>query len=162
MTYVNYLISLLDKKTDEFNNEFKCNLYLTLLFLSNRNYSYDVYKKEIAIVEDYLRKVNNYKVKIQLKRKENEIDRLLSDIKDEYINNKSIIDNYNKDNLDMINILDNKDAKEITKLIDKLTKLKINKINTLNNYNEIFTNINNINKYNIDNNILTINDDVNI
>ena len=160
MSYIDYLISLIDNKNNEFNDEFKVNLYLTLLFLSNKKYTDKVYKNEIDTIEDYLRKVNNYKVKIQLKRKESEIDKLLNDIKEIYENNKNIIDKYNRDKLDIISILDNKDAKEITKLIDKLTKVKMKKINTINTHNELLNT--SINKYQIDNNNITINDSIKV
>ena len=161
ISYVNYLYALLDKKTSEYTNKFKLNLYLTLLSLNSHNYSEDIYKKEINIMEDYLRKTNNYKVKIQLKRKEEEINKLLEEIKQIYENNKNIIDKYNKENLNIITILESKEPKEITTLIDKLTKEKMKKVNNLNNYKDLMNNIiSNINKYHIESNNLIINNNM--
>ena len=125
----NYLLKLLNHEdlTREFHNEIKVSLYLTLLSLYNNNYQENIYNNEINIIEDYLRKINNLKVKIQLKRKPEEIDNLLNEIKELTINNETIIKKYNKENVDIISVLDTKDPKEITPLIDKLTKVKINK-----------------------------------
>ena len=162
-SYTNYLLTLLDNHEliTESNDEFKLNLYLTLLFLNNHNYHKDIYNKEINIIENFLRKINNYKVKIQLKRKIEEIEKLYNEIKEIYEKDNNTINKYNKDNLDITDILERKDAIEITKLIDKLTKIKLNKTNNLKYYNEVINKLNNhFDKYYLENNILTINDDI--
>ena len=109
----------------EFNDELKINIYLTLLALNNNNYNDSIYTNEINIIENYLRKTNNLKVKIQLKRQEQEINNLLNEIKTIYHDNKNLIEKYNKEHLKIINIINTLDDKQITNVIDKLTKEKI-------------------------------------
>ena len=127
ISYNSYLLDLLNNNqiNPQFDNEFKLNIYLTLLSLNNSNYHESIYLEEINILEEFLRKTNNMKVKIQLKRKANEIDNLLSNIKEIYNNNQIVINRYNKNNLDITNILESKNANDITTLIDKLTKEKM-------------------------------------
>ncbi len=161
----NYLFKLLNHEdlNREFHNEIKVSLYLTLLSLYNNDYQENIYNNEINIIENYLRKINNLKVKIQLKRKEEEIDNLLNEIKELTINNESIIKKYNKENLDIISALDTKDPKEITPLIDKLTKVKINKQEKKSYYDNlrkhIVDNIYNNSNY-IEDNTLYIGNDI--
>ena len=161
----NYLLKLLNHEdlTREFHNEIKVSLYLTLLSLNNNNYQEIIYNHEINIIEDYLRRINNLKVKIQLKRKPEEIDNLLNEIKELTINNETIIKKYNKENLDITSILNTKDPKEITSLIDKLTKVKINKQEKKPYYDNlrkhIIDNIYNNNNY-IEDNTLYIGNDI--
>ena len=167
INYINYLYELLDNKENkrEYYNKFKLNIYLTLLSLNNNNYQESIQKEEINNIENYLKKINNLKVKIQLKRKEEEINKLLTEIKEIYQNNIDLISKYNKENLDIINILDSKEPKDITKLIDKLTKIKIYKIDKLEEHNNIrkniISNMKNNNYYLEDNNLI-INDNINI
>ncbi len=127
ISYNGYLLDLLDNNSTkyDYSNEFKLNLYITLLSLNNSNYHESIYLEEINTLEDFLRKVNNLKVKIQLKRKEIEIDELISVISAIYNSNQVIIDKYNKEHIDITSILDSKDPKELTTLIDKLTKEKM-------------------------------------
>ena len=143
---------------NSYDDSFKVLAYLTLLSLNNHNYKEDIYLEEINKVENFLRKVNNYKVKIQLKRKEGEINTLLTEIKDIYNRNTDIINKYNKDNLDIINILDSREPKEITPLIDRLTRVKMKKVNILPKYNNIINT--NIDNYEIENNTININNNL--
>ena len=159
--YYKYLLNLLSNMEDknDFHNELKVSIYLTLLSLNNHNYNEKYYQNEINILENYLRKINNLKVKIQLKRKFEEIDNLFNEIDDIYNNNIRIINKYNKDNINIIETLQSKDSTSITELIDSLTKEKIRLFNLKDEYNYLRTNIiDNIfnNKYYLDNNILYI------
>jgi len=142
--YQTYLTNLLDNQ-EVSDKQLTFDLYLTLLALNNSNYQANKQQNEINIMDDFLRKVNNLKVKIQLKRKTAEIDKLLDDIKTIYEQNKSIIDKYNEENLDIITILESKEPIDITNVIDKLTKLKLNKLSTKEMHdklrNEIINNI---------------------
>ncbi len=135
MLDANYLNNLLNS-TIVNQNQLTFDLYLTLLTLNN-NYQFDNYQTEINILEDFLRKVNNLKVKIQLKRKENEINEFLDSIKTIYEQNKRLIEKYNLENIDIINTLESKDPESITNIIDKLTKLKMDKISKKERYNKI-------------------------
>lgn len=127
-TYSDFLISILDKKSeklpDTYKKELKLNLYLTLLSLSNNNYQESYYENNFNIIDDFLRKINNLKIKIQLKRKISEIDKLLTEITAIYNDNTKLIDKYNEEKLDIISTLNEKNAKEITKIVDTLTKAK--------------------------------------
>ena len=98
LTYNDYLLNILDNYTniDDINNQLKMNIYITLISLSNGFYNEENEQKKIDLIEDFSRKVNNLKVKIQLKRKEEEIDKLLDDIKVIYEENKELIEKYNK------------------------------------------------------------------
>lgn len=125
--YQNYLTNLLDNKPLD-NNQLVFDIYLTLLALNNNHFDEKKYQNEINILEDFLRKVNNLKVKIQLKRKQEEIDKLLIEIKTIYEQNKNLIDKYNQENIDIITTLESKDPIDITNIIDKLTKLKLTKL----------------------------------
>lgn len=107
------------------NNNLKLNTYLTLLSLSNGAYNESIYEKEHTFIENFLRKINNLKVKIQLKRKEEEINKLIDEIIKLTQENIDIISKYNKDNLDIEKIIISKNAQDITSLIDKLTKEKM-------------------------------------
>ena len=71
LSYNKYLIELMSNNIlkQEFQNNLNINLYLTLLSLNNSNYKESIYLDEINIIEDFLRKINNLKVNIQLKRK---------------------------------------------------------------------------------------------
>lgn len=161
-SYNEYLIELMSKNElkREFQNNLKIDLYMTLLSLNNSNYKESIYLEEINIIEDFLRKINNLKVKIQLKRKNNEIDELLENIKKIYIDNTKLISKYNKEKIDIINILETKDTKELTNLLDKLTKQKIKIVTNKDYYDKLRKDINeNIfkNNYTIDDNNIIIN-----
>ena len=104
------------------------NLYLTLLKINDNNYNETIFKKEINMFEDFLRKVNNLKVKIQLKRKDSEIDKLITEITTIYEENNQIIETYNQNKLAIISIIKEKDAKKITNVVDTLTKEKNNRV----------------------------------
>ena len=125
--YQNYLTNILDNKPLD-NNQLVFDIYLTLLALNNNHFDEKKYQNEINILEDFLRKVNNLKVKIQLKRKQEEIDKLLIEIKNIYEQNKNLIDKYNQENIDIITTLESKDPIDITNIIDKLTKLKLTRL----------------------------------
>lgn len=131
--YQELLLNILNNQPnsidEELQKQLKFNIYLSLLSLNNYNYQEEFYTKEHNIIDDILRKINNLKVKIQLKRKTIEIDNLIEEIINIYHDNLSIINKYNKSNLDFIKIINSKDPKEITNLIDKLTKVKIKKNN---------------------------------
>ena len=165
ITYNTYLTELLENKDINplFNNNLTLDLYLTLLSLNSGNYSKKIYQNEINIIEDFLRKINNLKVKIQLKRKETEIDNLIDNIKKIYEANSLLISKYNKDNDDIISIIDSKETTAITNIIDKLTKIKIHKIDTIEYYDKLRDKIlNNIyrNNHHIIDNTLYIGDDI--
>ena len=162
LSYNKYLIELMtnNELKREYQNNFNINLYMTLLALNNANYKESMYQEELNIIEDFLRKINNLKVKIQLKRKESEIDELLDIIKKIYQNNNKIIDRYNKEHINIIDVLNIKNTKQLTNLLDKLTKVKMNLISNKPKYDNIRNElINNISKYNyyIKDNNITIN-----
>lgn len=164
-SYNKYLIELMSNSIQkkEFQKKFKVNLYVTLLSLNNSNYKESIYIDEINIIEDFLRKVNNLKVKIQLKRKDTEIDELLEIIKTIYQNNAKKISKYNKENIEIINVLESKNPKNITSILDNLTKEKMKKISNKEYYDKLRKEINeNILKkeYIIDNDNLIINNTV--
>ena len=159
--YNNYLLELISKNElkNEFQNNLKIDLYITLLSLNNSNYKESICLEKLNIIEDFLRKINNLKVKIQLKRKENEVDELLEKIKNIYTQNTKLISNYNKENIDIINNLETKDTKEITKVLDSLTKEKIKKVNNKDYYDKLRKEINDKilkSNYTIDNNNIKI------
>ena len=136
---VNTYIELIDKRKLDLNlkENIKIDLYITLLSLNNSNYNTILYQEEINLIEDFLRKINNLKVKIQLKRKPEEITNLLNNIKEIYLKNITLIDKYNKEFINIINVLESKNAKDLTNLLDKLTKEKIKKISNNEYYNQI-------------------------
>lgn len=130
-SYIEFLLQLLnnEEKMDiEGNREtLIVNLYLTLLSLSNLECidNVDLYEKET--IEDFLRRLNNLKVKIQLKRKPEEINKFAEELINQYYENINILSIYIKDSLELENIINTKDTKGLTKLIDASTKDKIDK-----------------------------------
>ena len=160
-TYNEYLIKLIDNNelTNSFNINIKIDLYLTLLSLNNNNYNHTMFQNDINILEDFLRKINNLKVKIQLKRKEEEINNLIDNIKEIYLNNTNKINRFNKDNTNIITILDEKNPIELTNILDKLTKEKIKIVSNKDYYNEIKEEIKN-NNYIINNDGIIINNKI--
>jgi len=130
-SYIEFLSRLLNKEEniniDECQEELIVNLYLTLLSLSNQKFSEEIDKKEKEQIDDFLRKLNNLKVKIQLKRKPTEINKLAEDLITQYYENINILSIYIKDGIELENVISTMDAKSLTKLIDKVTKDKMNK-----------------------------------
>lgn len=130
-SYIQFLLQLLnnEEKIDiEKNQEgLIVNLYLTLLSLSNLEYSDDIDEKEKETISDFLRKLNNLKVKIQLKRKVTETNKLAEEIITKYYENINILSTYIKDGIELENTINAMDAKSLTKLIDSITKDKMNK-----------------------------------
>lgn len=119
------------------NSNLKLNIYLTLLSLSNNSYKKSIYEKEHMFIEKFLRKTNNIKIKIQLKRKEEEINKLIDEILELYKNNSNIISKYNKEYLDIENIINSRNAQDITIVIDKLTKEKMLKDDNKEEYDNL-------------------------
>ena len=162
LTYDSYLLNLLDNYAhlDDINSQLRINIYITLMALSGGIYNKNNEQNKIDIIEDFARKVNNLKVKIQLKRKEEEINKLIDDIKKIYDENNKLIDKYNIDKLNIIEILDGKEPKEITKIIDIITKEKMRRLDNKIMYDNLRSSvINNIfdNNYHIMDNTLYIN-----
>ncbi len=165
VTYNNYLSELLDNHQVPlmYQDNLLLDKYLTLISLNNNHYDNLAYQNEMNIIEDFLRKINNLKVKIQLKRKEAEIEDLIIIIKAIYEANYKIIAKYNLDNDDIINVIESKNPISITSIIDKLTKTKITKIENKPKYdklrNDVINNIFITNHY-IKDNILYIGDNI--
>ena len=141
MTNISYNENLLKLLNNEeiiaLNDELLLNIYLTLLSLNNHNYNELLYTKEIEIVELFLRKVNNLKVKLQLKRKELEIEQLHDEIKEIYKQNTTLIEEYNLNKTPILKTINSKDPSKITKLIDNLTKEKNRRINLKEKYDKL-------------------------
>ena len=133
-SYIEFLLQLLNKEEnidiDKYQEELIVNLYLTLLSLSNLEYSEDIDQKEKEQISDFLRKLNNLKVKIQLKRKPEETNKLANELINQYYENINILSIYVKDAVELENVINTMDAKSLTKLIDKMTKDKMNKEDT--------------------------------
>ena len=137
MANLEYLSNVLDGSYSFDNALLDVSIYQTLLNLNNHNYRETYYEEELETIENYLRKLNNMKVKIQLKRKMPEIDSLHDEILNLHDKYKTIIYKYNINNLDDISIINSKDSKELTKLIDSQTKEKIRRTNNKNHYDEL-------------------------
>ena len=131
LSYIEFLLKLLNSEEnidiEQYQEELIVNLYLTLLSLSNLEYSEDIEKKEKQTIDDFLRKLNNLKVKIQLKRKQTEIDKLAQELITQYYENIHILSIYIQDGKELEQVINSMDAKKITKLIDTVTKDKMNK-----------------------------------
>lgn len=130
-SYIEFLLQLLSSKEnieiEPYKQELIVNLYLTLLSLSNLEYSEDIDQKENEIISDFLRKLNNLKVKIQLKRKPEETNRLAQELITQYYENANILSIYIHDGIELENTINTMDAKSLTRLIDFVTKDKMNK-----------------------------------
>ena len=130
-SYIKFLLQLLNSEEnidiEKYQEELIVNLYLTLLSLSNLEYSENIDQKEKEIISDFLRKLNNLKVKIQLKRKKEEINKLANELITQYYENINILSIYIKDGVELENVINTMDAKSITKLVDTVTKDKMNK-----------------------------------
>lgn len=141
ISYTRLLLELLESNQNidltPYKEEIKINLYLTLLSLSNYQKPDKFNGKIDEIVKSFLRKINNLKVKIQLKRKQEEIDLLSEEIIKNYQENNIIISKYNEKKLDIESIIKSKDTKQITNLIDSLTKTKMKEEDTIEKYSNI-------------------------
>lgn len=129
--YINFLLQLLNSEEnidiDKCQEELIVNLYLTLLSLSNIEYTEDIDQVEKETISDFLRKLNNLKVKIQLKRKPEETNSLAEKLITQYYENINILSIYIKDGIELENVINTMDAKSLTKLIDSVTQDKMNK-----------------------------------
>lgn len=133
------------------NNYLLVNLYILLISLNNNYYNESIEKDNNKIIKIFLTKINNLKVKIQLKRKQNEIDNLINDIKKTYELEENILFEYIKDKNNFFNILEEKDARKISSYIDKLTKKEIYRIDNIEKFdNDRKLIIEYISKYNYD------------
>lgn len=162
-SYIQFLLQLLNSEEnidiDKYKEELIVNLYLTLLSLSNLEYSEDIDQKEKEIISDFLRKLNNLKVKIQLKRKASETNKLAEELITQYYENVNVLSTYIKDGVELENIINTMDAKSITKLIDTVTKDKMNKEDRKEERNKKRIELIKLlpsNKYHIDNSIIQI------
>ena len=141
------------------NDDILVKMYITLLFLNNDHYSLNDMKKEIETTKIILTKVNNLKVKIQLKRKEKEINSLIDDIKKTVNSSFDIVCNYINDKDELFNSIDSLEPKRITDYIDRITRLEINSLNDIDNINNKRINLINLikdNSYCIKNNKFVI------
>lgn len=133
-SYIKFLLQLLNKEEnidiDKYQEELIVNLYLTLLSLSNIEYSTKAEQKEYEIISDFLRRLNNLKVKIQLKRKKEEIEKMSQELINQYYENINILSIYIKDGKKVENIINTMDTKKLTDLIDAVTKEKMKKEDT--------------------------------
>lgn len=130
-SYIEFLLQLINGEEnldiEKNQEELIVNLYLTLLSLSNLEYSEDIDQKELEQISDFLRKLNNLKVKIQLKRKPEETNKLAETLITQYYENINILSMYIRDGVELENTINTMDAKSLTKLIDTVTKDKMNK-----------------------------------
>ena len=130
-SYIELLLKLLNKEEDinieEYQEELIVNLYLTLLSLSNLEYTEKLDDKEKEIIRDFLTRLCNLKVKIQLKRKPTETNKLAEELINQYYENINTLLIYIKDGIELENTINTMDAKSLTTLIDKVTKNKMNK-----------------------------------
>lgn len=163
-TYIEFLLQLLNSEEnidiEAYKEDLIVNLYLTLLSLSNLEYSEEIDKIEKETISDFLRKLNNLKVKIQLKRKTEEINKLAESLITQYYEDVNILSIYIKDGVELENVINTMDAKSLTKLIDKVTKDKMNKEDRKEEISKRRTEITKLlpfNKYYINNGIIYIN-----
>ena len=117
------------------NDNLLVNMYITLLFLNNDYYSLENMKKEIDTTKIILIKINNLKVKIQLKRKEKEINSLIQEIKDSVNESYNLIAKYIKDKDELFTVIDSLDPVKITSYIDSVTKKEMNVLDDIDEVN---------------------------
>ena len=117
------------------NDNFLGNMYITLLFLNNDYYSLENMKKEIDTTKIVLIKINNLKVKIQLKRKEKEINSLIQEIKNSVNESYNLISKYMKDKDELFTVIDSLDPVKITSYIDSVTKKEMNVLDDIDEVN---------------------------
>lgn len=131
LSYIENLFNLLnDNKfdTSQINKEeFTINSYITLLSLSNLEYTEKNFKNEQEQINDFLRKLNNLKVKIQLNGKKEHILKFKEELLTQYYENINFLSLYIKNNDELVEIINTLDAKKITKEIDSITKNKNDK-----------------------------------
>ena len=130
LSYIENLLNLLnDNKTfDKINkDELTINSYITLLSLSNLEYTEKHFKNEQEQINDFLRKLNNLKVKIQLNGKKENILKFKEELLTQYYENINLLSMYIYNNEELVEIINSLDAKKITKLIDITTKKKMEK-----------------------------------
>lgn len=163
LSYIEFLLKLLNSQEkldlDKYHEELIVNLYLTLLSLSNLEYTEDIHKVEKETIDDFLRKLNNLKVKIQLKRKENEINKLSNDLINQYYEDINILSIYIEDGYELEQIINSKEPRKLTNLIDSVTKYKMNKEDRKQEINDKRREIMNLlpsNNYYIENNRIYI------
>lgn len=171
LSYIEFLLKLLNNKENidfkTYKEELIINSYITLLSLSNIEYSEKYIKKETEKLNDFLRKLNNLKVKIQLNGKKEQIIEFKDNLITQYYENINILSIYIKDNKEFENILNTLDAKRITKLIDEVTKNKMDKDNNKEKITELrdkITKLLPLNNYYISDNKIYIenNEDISI
>ena len=138
-SYIEFLLQLLNNEEnidiEEYKEELIVNLYLTLLSLSNLEYTDDISKKEQLEISDFLRRLNNLKVKIQLKRKPSETTAFAKSLIDKYYEKVNVLSIYIKDGLELEETINTMDTQKLTNLIDNLTKEKMFKEENQEEYN---------------------------
>ncbi len=148
------------------NQKIIVNLYITLLSLNDNKYTLLNIIEEAREIKILLTKLNNLKVKIQLKRKKEEIDRFSLEIKNLYEEKQGLFNGYIDNKDELFQVIDSGDAKIITEYIDRVTKLETKKNDYMDERNDLRERILDllfIKGYKIDNNMIMINDeDVNI
>ena len=131
VSYIEFLLKLLNNQETtnilEHQQELSINSYITLLSLSNSKYSEKYIKKEQEQINDFLRKLNNLKVKVQLHCKKENILNFKENLITQYYENINILSLYIPDNKEFEDIINSLDTKKITALIDTVTKNKMNK-----------------------------------
>lgn len=133
LSYIENLFNLLNdnkliNKTEN-KEEFTINSYITLLSLSNLEYTEKNFINEQGEINDFLRKLNNLKVKIQLNGKKENILKFKEELLTQYYENINFLSLYINNNKELIETINTLDAKKITKLIDSITKNKMYKEN---------------------------------
>ena len=139
LSYIENLIKLLENNKEDKNikkEELEVNLYITLLSLSNQEYTEKHFKLEQEQINDFLRKLNNLKVKIQLNGKKDNIIKFKEELLTQYYENITFLSLHIKNREEFLETINSLDAKKITLLIDKFTKNKINKESKKDEYNK--------------------------
>lgn len=138
IVYTDILKQLLNnKKFNTIDNQVLINLYVTLLSLNDNKYTLLNMMEECKEIKLLLVKINNLKVKIQLKRKQDEIDDLATEIFKTYDEKEKLLLNYIDDKVEFHKIIDSRDAKVITDYVDKITKKEMKNALQLDERNEI-------------------------
>jgi len=138
IVYTDILKQLLNnKKFNTIDDQVLVNLYVTLLSLNDNKYTLLNIIEESKEIKLLLIKLNNLKVKIQLKRRMNEIENLINDIKSNFEEKENKLLNYITDKDELYKIIDTKDAKLITEYIDRITKKEIRNTMLMNERNEL-------------------------
>ena len=136
--YTDILRQLLNnKKFNKIDNQILVNLYVTLLSLNDNKYTLLNIMEESKEIKLLLTRLNNLKVKIQLKRKQNEIDDLAVNIKKNYEEKEKLLLNYIDSKEELYRVIDSRDAKIITGYIDKVTKMEMKNTMMMDERNEL-------------------------